>query len=238
MAKIRELRVSYDVKQTEGPDDLGTIRSATEIQQHVEFLRYAVDEEVWALIVDPESNVVTRYHVSKGGRHESMIDPASLFRAVLLAEGAGFVLVHNHPSTGVRPSKEDLETTSRLLLAGYALKVPLIDHLIVCGTETYSFGQAGMLQFLEAKALKAWGLPVPEVFVRPREDRATEASNLLKAMVTARGGTNGSQETPVGSGGDPVGVPAGGDGGPAERQLSDVRGPAADALQVVAEERR
>ena len=90
MAKIRELRVSYEVKETEGPDDLGTIQSAAEISKHAEFVRYAVDEEVWALIVDPEGNVVTRYHVSKGGRHESMIDPASLLfyqnRVVILFE--------------------------------------------------------------------------------------------------------------------------------------------------------
>jgi DNA repair protein RadC len=239
MARVRELRVTYDVKETSGADDLGTMRSVADIARHVDFVRWLVDEEVWALFVDPEGNVISRYQVSKGGRHESMIDPASLYRAALLVEAAGIVLAHNHPCAGTRPSQADIEATAKLLLAGFALKVPLIDHLIVHGNETYSFGEAGMLHFLEAKALKAWGLPVPEVLVRPREDRANAASDALKALVNARGGTNGKAETAdLGRNGDPAGVPNRGDGGPTECPVPDVQGATAAAMQGVAEARR
>ncbi len=181
MPRIREIKVTYEEKEVHDPGVGETVRTIEPILRLTSFLRFAVDEEVWALILDAEAKLIGLYQLAKGGRTESLIDPASLYRTVLLCEGSGVVLVHNHPSGGVSPSPADIRATERILLAGFALGVPLLDHVIIGGRGEYSFGRTGMLRFLEAKQLKALGIPgVPEI--RHPAEQAAEARAAIATL--------------------------------------------------------
>jgi DNA repair protein RadC len=152
MPRIREIKVSYEEKEV---PDLGvgdSVRTIEPVLRLTSFLRFAVDEEVWAIVLDGEYKLIGLYQVAKGGRHESLIDPASLYRTVLLCEGSAVILVHNHPSGRVSPSPADIQATERILLAGLALRVPLLDHVIIGAKDAYSFGRAGMLAWLQTNS--------------------------------------------------------------------------------------
>ena len=181
MPRIREIKVSYEEKEVPDPGVGEPVRTIAPVLRLTSFLRCAVDEEVWALILDAESKLIGLYQLAKGGRHETLIDPASLYRTVLLCEGSAVILVHNHPSGRVSPSPADLQVTERILLAGVALGLPLLDHVIIGGRREYSFGRAGMLRFLEAKQLQALGIRgVPEI--RNPEAQAAEARAALASL--------------------------------------------------------
>lgn len=163
MPTVRELKISYEEKDVADPRVGEPITSLESILGLMNFLRFTADEEVWAILVDAQAKLIGTYQVAKGGRHESTVDPASLFRTVLMAEATGAILVHNHPSGGVRPSPEDVRTTEKLVLAGFALGTPLFDHVIL-GKDAYSFNRSGLLAWIQAEQLKALGVKgVPDV---------------------------------------------------------------------------
>lgn len=47
--------------------------------------------------------------------------------------------MHNHPSSDLRPSREDVELTNKLMETGLIMNIPVIDHIITNGKEYYSF---------------------------------------------------------------------------------------------------
>jgi DNA repair protein RadC len=181
MGTVRELLITYRERQVLDPGVGEPVRSVGAIGRLMSFLRFAADEEVYALILDAEQRLICVRQVSRGGRHETMIDAASLFRAALVVEGAAIILVHNHPNGGIRPSLADIRGTERVVMAGFALHVPLVDHVILGGKDEYSFAQSGMLRFIEAKALKLIGVEgIPEV-THP-DERAQEAAAAIHKL--------------------------------------------------------
>lgn len=94
--------------------------------------------EEWVILValDIKLNLASAFVVSRGTINSSLIHPREVYKRALLCNAAGVVLVHNHPSGDVKPSKEDVATTKRLIEAGEVLGIQFIDHIIV-GTEGY-----------------------------------------------------------------------------------------------------
>ncbi len=83
------------------------------------------------LALDGRHRVLEEREVTVGTRTQAPVDPAELFRRALLAGAAALLVFHNHPSGVVEPSADDLELTRRLVAAGRALGVPVVDHLVV-----------------------------------------------------------------------------------------------------------
>ncbi|EOM9330836.1 MAG: hypothetical protein J7E05_02765, partial [Escherichia coli] len=55
------------------------------------------------------------------------------------------VLAHNHPSGEVPPSKADRLITERLVQALALVDIRVPDHLIVGGSQVFSFAEHGLL---------------------------------------------------------------------------------------------
>jgi UPF0758 protein fjoh_0413 len=62
-----------------------------------------------------------------------------LFKTALEQGAIALILVHNHPSGNITPSKEDIELTQRVKTAGDMLDIKLLDHVIVTEKEYLSF---------------------------------------------------------------------------------------------------
>jgi len=52
---------------------------------------------------------------------------------------AGIVLLHNHPSGDVTPSKQDIDVVNKILEAGKIMGVNVIDFIIVSENDIHSF---------------------------------------------------------------------------------------------------
>lgn len=80
--------------------------------------------------------------LTMGSLTTSIFTPRDLFKPALINNAASVVLLHNHPSDDVKPSKGDKETTNVLKQAAKILMVPLQDHLIFCShNKYYSFNE-------------------------------------------------------------------------------------------------
>ena len=69
---------------------------------------------------------------------EIMVDAARL-------GSVGVVLAHNHPSGDARPSNADCQATRRLVRAGEAIDLAILDHLIFAGRDCSSMRRMGLL---------------------------------------------------------------------------------------------
>ena len=102
-------------------------------------------EEFWILNLNRANRVMGRSRISTGGMAGTVVDAKVLFRKALHAEASAIILCHNHPSGSLLPSQADLELTKKLVRAGRAIDIPVLDHLIVSEQGFYSFADEGKL---------------------------------------------------------------------------------------------
>lgn len=88
-----------------------------------------------------------------GGVSACNISMPEIFKFAFLSNCPEILLLHNHPSGKVKPSKEDEQITRRIEAAGEILEIHLLDHIIVAdryhgysikyGKELYNEEQEG-----------------------------------------------------------------------------------------------
>jgi len=96
-------------------------------------LRGRPTEAFGYLALDGRHRLLRIRELSSGTRRHAPVDAAELFRRALLDGASGLLLFHNHPSGVLEPSADDRLLTRRLVEAGSAIGLPVLDHLIVAG---------------------------------------------------------------------------------------------------------
>lgn len=103
-------------------------------------------EEFRALILNNKNVLLKKTLVSVGTINEAIIHPREVFVDAIKEGGSGIIAVHNHPSGSSKPSREDIETTKRMVEAGKILGIPLIDHIIITSTSYESLRDSGFIR--------------------------------------------------------------------------------------------
>jgi len=102
--------------------------------------------EVCGVLCLSTKNYLLAYHeLSRGTLDHTLVHARDVFRVALLANAAGVIVAHNHPSGDLTPSPEDAILTDRLQRAGAVVGVELIDHVIVADGRYFSFQEARRL---------------------------------------------------------------------------------------------
>lgn len=102
-------------------------------------------EHFVVLSVDSGRKLITKRVVFIGTIDAVIAHPREVFAGAVSDFAVGIIVAHNHPSGDPRPSKQDINTTQQLIAAGQILGVRLYDHVIVAGSEHYSFSANGMM---------------------------------------------------------------------------------------------
>lgn len=69
--------------------------------------------------------------VSMGALNEAQVHPREVMKSAILSNAACMMLLHNHPSGSLKPSKEDVKVTDMMHQVGNLLQIPLVDHIII-----------------------------------------------------------------------------------------------------------
>ena len=115
-----------------------------------------MDREVMCVINLKANGIpVNCNFVSMGAVDQTLAHPRELFKSAILANASSMLILHNHPSGKLNPSKEDCMLTDRMLKLSELMGIPLVDHIIVGGNnESYfSFKEKDMLSFEHNKYL-------------------------------------------------------------------------------------
>ncbi len=148
-AKAVEIHAAFELGQrlaVEGSLENPVISSAGDVARLMGPEMQALDREHFKiLLLDTKNHVVQVYTVSVGSLNASVVHPRECFRPAIAAQAASIILVHNHPSGDVEPSKEDKSLTRRLVAAGDIIGIKVLDHVIIAGNRHLSLMEKGVV---------------------------------------------------------------------------------------------
>ena len=104
----------------------------------VQAIRNAIREHLLFIGLDSNNNVRNVSLLNIGRVDNVMVDTKEIIRIALVSASDKVILVHNHPSNSIEPSKPDKHITaiSKELLKTFSIE--LLDHIIVTENDFYS----------------------------------------------------------------------------------------------------
>lgn len=137
--------------------DRPAIRSPADVERVV---RPHADRETvevfWVLPLNKKNRLIPRHPIviTRGILDASLVHPREVFEPAIRACSAAVILCHNHPSGDSTPSADDLAMTRRLIEAGRAVEIRVLDHVILGRGGTtdsvpcyYSLRESGLVSF-------------------------------------------------------------------------------------------
>ncbi len=106
-------------------------------------------EHLWVVGLNGASTILFIELVALGSSNTAPVEPMQVFRVAVLKGATSVILVHNHPSDDLTPSKGDKMVTDRLVQCGKILHIKVADHLIITEKQHYSFSKTGLLAEIE-----------------------------------------------------------------------------------------
>lgn len=110
----------------------------------------AMQEQFLVIYLDQQHRILSYRILFVGTINESGVYPREIFRQALLENSTDLMLVHNHPSGDITPSRADRAVTRHLWEAGLLMGIRVLDHIIVSDRHFFSFAGQGILEeFME-----------------------------------------------------------------------------------------
>lgn len=102
-------------------------------------------EELWAIYTSKNGTVLQKVLIGRGGVDAASGDIRGIVRPALQHMASGVALCHNHPHSGLQPSKADRVLTQTAQQALALFSIQLLDHIIIADGRYYSFRDNGDL---------------------------------------------------------------------------------------------
>lgn len=127
-------------------DAMPAIKNSADVYQLLQSIYYDLQhEEFWVVYLNRGNRVMSIKNISKGGIAGTVADVRLIMKYALDQLASGIILSHNHPSGATNPSREDEVLTRRVQEACRFLDISLLDHMIVCNEQYFSFSDASKL---------------------------------------------------------------------------------------------
>ena len=102
-------------------------------------------ESFCCLFLDNRHRLIEFVELFRGTIDGASVHPREVVKEALVRNAAAIILSHNHPSFTAEPSQADELITKRLRESLALIDVRVLDHLIVGGTDIFSFAESGLL---------------------------------------------------------------------------------------------
>jgi DNA repair protein RadC len=97
----------------------------------MEEMRYYKKEVFNVIFFNTKGEIIGMEKMSIGDLSSTVIHPREVFSPAVKKSAAAVAFVHNHPSGDPAPSREDIETTQKLIQAGRIIGIQVWDHIII-----------------------------------------------------------------------------------------------------------
>lgn len=88
-------------------------------------------EKVKLILLNSKNIVLKIVDVSYGGTSSALVEPKEILYEAIKIQAPKIILVHNHPSGDVTPSKSDYGITDRVDEAAELMGIEFLDHIII-----------------------------------------------------------------------------------------------------------
>jgi len=102
-------------------------------------------EEFHVLFLNHRLELILDERQQKGTVDHTPVYPREVVKRALELGASSMILIHNHPSGDVTPSKADVDITQQIINAARPLGIEVHDHLIIGAKKHFSFKGKGLL---------------------------------------------------------------------------------------------
>lgn len=117
------------------------VRSAEDMAQAV-FERFGVAdlevEHLWVGALDSSESLIEVTQVAQGSLAHVSVSMREVFTPLIRVRAASCFIAHNHPSSDLRFSNDDLRLTQRILAMGRDLEIVFRDHIVLAPDGKYA----------------------------------------------------------------------------------------------------
>jgi DNA repair protein RadC len=106
---------------------------------------FALAEEFHLLFLDAKNALIADEQQQRGTINHTPVYPREVVKRALELGASAVIMVHNHPSGDVTPSKADIDMTRAVRDAVKAVGIALHDHLVIGRGRHASFKSLGLL---------------------------------------------------------------------------------------------
>ena len=115
------------------------INSPIELFKNIKKINIDYNQENFILIcLNTKNKIIHKEVLFKGGLNSCLIDFKTLFRSALLNNSNSIIVAHNHPSSSLTPSQEDIKVYDYLKKGCEILNLKILDSIIFNKKEFYS----------------------------------------------------------------------------------------------------
>ena len=139
LQQVSEKRVEYQIDKINSP------QKVYDLAKDILKLHLQSEEQFYILCLNTKKQINAIHLVSQGDVNSSIVHPREVFKRALLSNATALILLHNHPTGDSHPSENDNQITKRLQNAGDIMGVRILDHLIICKNEFYSYKGDGKI---------------------------------------------------------------------------------------------
>lgn len=127
--------------------EMRTMESSEDLYEYFRpKLMDGLHEKAMVLGLDAKLHPVGCALVSDGGVTGTVVDVRRVLREALRFERATRIaFCHNHPSGNPQPSRQDDTLTEEIARAAAAVRLPLIDHIVIADYDYYSYADNGKI---------------------------------------------------------------------------------------------
>jgi DNA repair protein RadC len=97
------------------------------------------------LLLNRANKLLGVTYLSEGSTSGVGVDVRHIMQAAILANAAGIILCHNHPSGNLQPSAADDRITLKIKKACELMDISLTDHLVISSEGYYSYADEGKI---------------------------------------------------------------------------------------------
>lgn len=124
-----------------------TIHASYELaHQLIIELKDQKQEHLICIYLDTKNQVLLKKTLFIGSLDQTIAHPREVFHYAVRYSAARIILVHNHPSGNVLPSKQDLLFTKRVQKYGEMMGIDVLDHLIIECKQYFSLREEGLME--------------------------------------------------------------------------------------------
>jgi DNA repair protein RadC len=106
---------------------------------------FAATEEFHLLFLDRKNVLIRDERQQQGTVDHTPVYPREVVKRALELNASALIMVHNHPSGDVTPSRADIEMTKQVREAAKAVGIALHDHLVIGRGKHSSFRSLGLI---------------------------------------------------------------------------------------------
>ena len=115
---------------------LSSQKLAKKMQQE---LGHKKQEHLVALYLNTQNQIIHQQTIFIGSATRSIAEPREILHYAIKHMATSLILVHNHPSGAVAPSRNDNQVTKLVKEACELMGIVLLDHLIVSHSNYFSY---------------------------------------------------------------------------------------------------